>query len=187
MPRDSTPTKGRILDAATDEFAAHGLAGARVARISQASGANPSSIYAHFVSKERLFDAAVTRALASSGAEVPITPDDLPGFAERSFDWLLAHPKMIRLHMWRILEAPEAGPDDRDVYARLVQQMAAQSQAPEALPPQDLLIMITGMIINWVVSSRDLLTADGRGPEDPARIAQYRVSLREAVNKLQGP
>lgn len=87
--------------------------------------------------------------------------------------------------MWRILEAPDAGPDDRDLYARLVQEMAAQPQTEQALPPQDLLILVPGMIINWVVSSRDLLTADGRAPENPLRIAQYRTSLREAVSRLQ--
>lgn len=185
MPRDSTDTKRRILDAAVDEFAAYGLAGARVARISEVSGANPSSLYAHFGSKERLFDAAVSEALGTIGLEVPLTPDDLPGFAVRSFDWLLGHPRVLRLHMWRILEAPEAGPDDRDVYADVVAAMTAGRAAP-VLPAQDLLIMVLGMVINWVVSSRDLLTADGRAPEDPTRVEQYRNSLKEAVTLLSG-
>jgi AcrR family transcriptional regulator len=44
--RDSAATKERLLAAATDEFAAHGIAGARVDRIAAAARANKQLIYA---------------------------------------------------------------------------------------------------------------------------------------------
>ena len=40
--RDAEATKARILEAATAEFAAHGIAGARVDRIAASAGANKS-------------------------------------------------------------------------------------------------------------------------------------------------
>lgn len=186
MPRDGSRTRQRVLDAAIVEFAGRGLAGARIARIAEDSGANPSSIYQFFTSKEQLFDEAVTEALAEIGRAVPVTPNDLPGFAVRSLDWTLAHPAVLRLHMWRMLEAPTSGPDDRTLYAEAVERMAAAADATGPIPPADLLIMVLGMVLNWVFSSPDLLSADGRDPASPERIADYRTSLRKAV-ELLGP
>ena len=40
VTRDPERTRARILDAARDEFAAHGLGGARVDRIATNAGAN---------------------------------------------------------------------------------------------------------------------------------------------------
>jgi TetR/AcrR family transcriptional regulator len=48
-------TRMRILDAALHEFAAHGVAGARVDRIAKAAGVNKAMIYYHFDSKEELY------------------------------------------------------------------------------------------------------------------------------------
>jgi AcrR family transcriptional regulator len=45
----------RILDAALDEFAAYGLAGARVQRIARRAGINKAMLYYYFGSKERLY------------------------------------------------------------------------------------------------------------------------------------
>jgi AcrR family transcriptional regulator len=56
VPRNEQ-TKTRILDAALDEFAAKGLAGARVDEIARRAGANKAMIYYHFDSKAGLFNA----------------------------------------------------------------------------------------------------------------------------------
>ena len=58
--RNATATKQRLLQAATDEFAAHGIAGARVDRLADTAQANKQLIYAYFGSKDGLFDAALT-------------------------------------------------------------------------------------------------------------------------------
>ena len=46
MARDAEDTKRRIFEAATAEFADHGIAGARVDRIAARAGANKQLIYA---------------------------------------------------------------------------------------------------------------------------------------------
>jgi AcrR family transcriptional regulator len=55
MTDKSEQTKTKILAAALDEFAAHGLAGARVDEIARSAGVNKAMIYYHFDSKEDLF------------------------------------------------------------------------------------------------------------------------------------
>jgi TetR/AcrR family transcriptional regulator len=55
----SAETRGRILDAALSEFAAHGLAGARTERIATAAGVNKALLYYYFESKEKLYLAAL--------------------------------------------------------------------------------------------------------------------------------
>jgi TetR/AcrR family transcriptional regulator len=52
-------TRGRILDAALSEFAAHGLAGARTERIATAASVNKALLYYYFESKEKLYLAAL--------------------------------------------------------------------------------------------------------------------------------
>ena len=185
MARDAAATRARILQAAVQEFADHGLAGGRVERIAAAAEANQRSLYVHFGSKEALFHAAVAAEVGALGEQVPPTPDDLPGFAGRMFDWLLAHPDAVRLSRWRLLEAPDAGPDDAELYATIVADMtAAPDRHPDSLPPADLLLLVTNMAAGWVSTSRDLLDADGRDHRDPTRIADHRAALVEAVRRL---
>jgi AcrR family transcriptional regulator len=107
--RDAEATKRRILDAATAEFAAHGIAGARVDRIAAAAGANKSLIYAYFGNKDGLFDAVFDAAVTSHIDQVPIDVDDLPGYATRLYDHRLAHPELMRLADWDRLERDGIG------------------------------------------------------------------------------
>jgi AcrR family transcriptional regulator len=107
--RDAEATKRRILDAATAEFAEHGIAGARVDRIAAAAGANKSLIYAYFGNKDGLFDAVFDAAVTSHIDQVPIDVDDLPGYAARLYDHRLAHPELLRLADWDRLERDGIG------------------------------------------------------------------------------
>src|SRR5260370_20400240 len=55
-------TKTRILDAALDEFSTHGVAGARVDRISATAGCNKNLLYVYFGSKDNLFTSVLAHA-----------------------------------------------------------------------------------------------------------------------------
>jgi AcrR family transcriptional regulator len=107
--RDAEATKRRILDAATAEFAEHGIAGARVDRIASAAGANKSLIYAYFGNKDGLFDAVFDAAVTSHIDQVPIDVDDLPGYAARLYDHRLTRPELMRLADWDRLERDGIG------------------------------------------------------------------------------
>ena len=59
--RDPDGTRQRILEAATREFAEHGLGGARVDRIAAQAKANKALLYYHFGDKDELFRAVLER------------------------------------------------------------------------------------------------------------------------------
>ena len=60
MPRNADLTRRKILDAAVDEFAGRGYAGARVDRIAASAGVNKRMIYHHFGNKLGVFEAALS-------------------------------------------------------------------------------------------------------------------------------
>jgi|688.fasta_scaffold316028_2 TetR/AcrR family transcriptional regulator len=62
--RDAEATKGRILDAAEDEFARGGLLGARTEAIAAKTGVTKSMIFYHFGDKEGLYQAVLERAVS---------------------------------------------------------------------------------------------------------------------------
>lgn len=182
MPRDATATRSRILAAAIEEFSAAGLAGARIDRIAKAADANPRSIYVHFESKDGLFAAAVEEVIRGTAERVPITEDDLPGFAGRAFDDFVAHPETLRIALWRQLERPDLGPDFADLYAEKLAKLA-DSADPE-IGAVDLVVFIYGLAQAWLVTPHDLLAADGSDPRSAERLAAHRVAVVAAAERL---
>lgn len=62
--RDAKRTEASILAAATEEFARHGLGGARVDRIAELARSNKRMLYYYFGSKDALFLAVLENAYA---------------------------------------------------------------------------------------------------------------------------
>jgi AcrR family transcriptional regulator len=127
--RDAEATKARILDAASAEFAEHGIAGARVDRIAAAADANKSLIYAYFGNKDGLFDAVFEALVASTVEAVPIDAENLPDFAGRIFEHRLEHPELPRLVDWDRLEREGAGRNGETVASAYAHKVAAVARA----------------------------------------------------------
>ncbi|MFF4538939.1 TetR family transcriptional regulator [Streptomyces aureus] len=101
MTRDPGLTKERLLTAATEEFAAHGIAGARVDRIAASAGVNKERIYGYFGNKQKLFDAVVGRALDEVAEAVPLHSGDDPAeYVGRVYDFHRDNPVLVRLLLW---------------------------------------------------------------------------------------
>lgn len=185
-PRDSAATRARILGAAIDEFATYGLAGARIDRIAEAAKANKRSIYVYFQNKEGLFGAALHRVIGEVGESVPLTVEDLPGYAGRLFDHLLTHPEAWRMGAWLQLERPDAGPDEGAGYAEKITAMGdgQPGATVSGLPVIDLIVLIIGLVRGWFLSPEGLLAADGRASDSPERIAIHRATIVEAVRRM---
>ena len=49
----------------------------------------------------------MVRSLGVLTDAVPFSADDLPGYAGALFDHMIAHPAMVRLTMWKLLETAE--------------------------------------------------------------------------------
>jgi AcrR family transcriptional regulator len=190
-PRDSRATKERLLAAATEEFAEHGLAGARIDRIAERAEANKRLLYVYFGDKDQLFDAVLERQIATLAEAVPLTPDDLAGFASAKFDHMLAHPLVARLAAWRSFERPEPAGIELRSYAAKVEAVAAAQRAGkvwDGIPAVDLLAMVLRMTDSWLSAPPALLAAAGPGdPLSAARLREHRAALVEAVQRLSRP
>ena len=152
MPYDSAATKARILRAATSEFAAYGLAGARVDRIAAAADANKQLIYAYFGNKEALFDAVLDSHIDDLLDAVPFDATDLPGYAQRLVAFDEANPDLGRLARWHLLERPGVLWQLPQSAASMGRKVAALAQAQadgvvdDTLPPDRLLSMLLALI-----------------------------------------
>ena len=104
MVRDAQATRQRLLDAATVEFAARGIAGGRVDRIADTAQSNKAQIYHYFGSKDGLFDAVFDRIVNATVTDTPMDPTDLPEYSGRLFDRYQKHPEIQRLATWYRLE-----------------------------------------------------------------------------------
>ncbi|WAP58219.1 TetR family transcriptional regulator [Streptomyces sp. S465] len=147
MARNARETRRRLLEAAGEEFAEHGIAGARVERIVGASGVNSALLYRYFGNKLRLFDAVFSELAAESVDAVPITPEDLAEYAGALFDHHQAHPKVVRLAAWYRLERATTQLPERIVAAqgeKVRKLVAAQEagQTTRALPAEELLALV---------------------------------------------
>jgi AcrR family transcriptional regulator len=147
-------TRQRILEAAFAEFATHGIAGARVDRIAKAAGCNKNLIYIYFDSKEGLFDATVRKRLSLIYEENPLTPENLPEFAGKTFDFAMANPDVIRLTAWTKLDPDAPDPSTRGdkVSAKAAALRAAQQKGEltDAWDAEFLITFVMSLATAWV-------------------------------------
>jgi AcrR family transcriptional regulator len=132
MVRDAEATRQRLLDAAAEEFAARGIAGARVDRIAQAAGSNKAQIYHYFGSKEALFEAVFDRVVKATLRDTPIDPTDLPEYAGRLFDRYQRHPEVQRLATWYRLERAHGNDPIEAIVASNTAKVNAIAEAQRA-------------------------------------------------------
>ena len=126
---DSAQTRERILRAAVAEFAAYGIAGARVDRIAAAAGCNKSMIFTYYQSKDKLFDAVFDTIVVKTVDAVPMNAADLPDYAARLFDQHQLHPEVVRIGTFDRLERHSLGMGLPAVQAASRQKSEAISRA----------------------------------------------------------
>src|SRR2546426_24035 len=115
--RNPERSRERILDAALEEFAANGLAGARVDAIARRAGLNKQLISHHFGGKEALYRAVMAaRRSQPGGGRGGMELGELPGALATLFDRAGRDPAWIRVLLWEVLEDPDVG--DREDEAR---------------------------------------------------------------------
>jgi len=198
--RDSAATKRRILAAATEEFAARGIAGARVDRIASAARANKRLIYDYFGGKDGLFDAVMDAQIGKVPDEVRIDDNDLPGYAGQLFDYIVGHPEVHRLVVWATLEG-RLGPTTRekatDFYRRRLAAIEAAQQRGHAttrLTPPQILMLIESLCVGWLSTTPAFLAAGDHDaaehnelpplPGSAETSSQARAIILDSVRRL---
>ena len=181
-------TKARILEAAVNEFAEFGLAGARVDRIAAAAGCNKNLIYIHFGNKDALFTAVIEHNTARIIEALPFTPDDLSDYAARAFDFAMANPASMRLVAWFALESGLENPASRAQAVAQQKQLIGVAQqrgtVTSAFPPGFLLTALLVLAAGWSAASPFGSAMDRDPPEDQDR---RRELIAAAIARLCQP
>ena len=184
-PAPQAATPRRILDAAIEEFVAHGLAGARVDRIAERAGANKQLLYRYFGNKEGLFDAAI-RAMASRFDEIrrqlPDTLEErLPYYFERATD----DQQWVRLLQWEALQmgdGPVVNEEARRAHMERAVDAVRADQAAGILPADldagQLFLSFQALAAHPSAFPQMTRFITGMEPSDPAFRAQRAEFLR---------
>ncbi|MEO7152861.1 MAG: TetR/AcrR family transcriptional regulator [Burkholderiaceae bacterium] len=185
--RDADRSQGALLAAARDEFAEHGLGGARMDRIALRAGLNKRLIYYYFGDKDALFQAVLEQTYREIREEEKTLRllDLEPVEAVRrlvAFTWqyYLAHPEFLtllnsaNLHRARHLHESRRA---RELNSPLVETLAAvlergrrQGIFRGGVDPVQLYVSIAGLSYFYLSNShtlsaifgRDLMTAKAR-------------------------
>ncbi len=183
--RNADATRERILEAAMVEFSAYGIAGARVDRIAQTAGCNKNLIYVYFQDKETLFATVLRKHLMRVYEERPFTPDDLPGYAGKIFDFAMANPDLVRLMAWFALEGKPENPAERTVTfetkVAALKEAQLAGRVGTAFPPSFLLTAIMSLATAWTAANPFGPLLD---PEAVKRPTALRKRLVEAVRLI---
>jgi AcrR family transcriptional regulator len=183
--RDSEAAKARLLQAATDEFAAYGIAGARIDRIGAAAKVNKAQIYTYFGNKDQLFDVVLDTHVARILDQVPFTPEDLPGYAGRLFDFLIANPHQIRLATWNRMERTSGRPGPPELLAstelktRAITGAQAAGHIPGTFTPEDLLVFTMALATAWTPTF-----PMPHATVDAENLRAHRAAIVAAVRRL---
>lgn len=173
--RDADRTQQAILEAALQEFAQHGLGGARVDRIAERAGVNKRLIYYYFNNKDDLFLAALEQTyLQIRAAEQQLRLADLPPaqairrLTEFTWDYYLAHPEFLtllnseNLHQGQHLARSERIQDMNspliETLAQILERGRQQGVFRGGIDPLQLYVSIAGMAY-FYLSNRHTLAA----------------------------
>lgn len=164
MRDDGVQTRANIRDAAHIEFAAHGLAGARVDRIAKTAGANVQRIYAYYTDKLTLFKACVLEAVVSLDEAIGEV-DDVVTLAGRMFDHVAEDPDNVRIITWARLEIED---DLRELLdgtegdpLRRVRALSAAGRIDPRWSPDDVFVGLVSFCEAWRISAAPTARTDG--------------------------
>ena len=182
--RDADRSRLALLAAARDEFAEHGLGGARVDRIAERAGVDKRLIYHYFENKDSLFLAVLEdtyRSIREAEQELHLT-DLAPAEAVRrltEFTWnyYLEHPEFLtllnseNLHRGRHLEQSKRA---REMNSPLVQTLGEILERGRiagvfrgGIDPVQLYISIAGLSYFYLSNNHTLSAIFGRNLLSP--------------------
>ena len=152
---DTTPARERLLAAAMDHVADHGVGNLSLRGLAAALGTSHRMLSYHFGSREGLLIEVIRRVEAQQRAALAemLLDEDAP-------------PAETMRRMWRRIADPALWPNERlffEVYAQALQG------SPHALP------LLDGIVDRWVEPLTRIAVAQGR-PETEAR-AEARLGI----------
>ena len=186
--RDAERSRELLLNAALDEFAAKGFAGARVQDIADRAGVNKQLITYYFGGKEGLFEAIGQQWLAQ---EAGFARPDLPieALMEEYLRAALADPRMLRLLIWNGLTDEH---DSEEHQARAGDDLADMRRRQEAgeiaadIDPGLYLLVFMGALAAPVAMPQVVRRLTGLDSRSPEFEQAYAEQLKRIIRHLSG-
>ncbi len=178
-PRDPEGTRARILAAARDEFARHGLGGARVDRIAEAAGTNKRMLYYHVGNKQELYLAVLEAAYAdirtaerALSLETLAPPDAIARLIAFTWQYFIEHPEFLALlnteniHRAEHLRRSQNVASMHSPFVRLIADVLARGEADgvfrTGVDPVQLYISIAALAYFYLSNVHTLSAIFGR-------------------------
>jgi AcrR family transcriptional regulator len=198
ITRDPERTRGAILAAATQEFTANGLTGARVDAIAQRARVNKRMIYHYFGDKDGLYLAVLEATYGSIRAaelDLHLTDrDPVDGMRELVlFTWryFLAHPEFLSLlgtenlhkaaHLKRSKRIRELHSPLTGMISALLARGAKTRVFRTGVDPVELYITIAALGFFYLSNRHTLSTIFGRDLAAPKSIAAREQHIIDVV------
>lgn len=196
--RDKVRTRQQILDAATLEFAAKGLEGARTDEIARRANVSKRMLYHYFFSKDGLFQAVLEQTYAqirSAEEALDLTSQDpidaMEELVRFSFDWFVLHPEFVPiLNEENLLGARHAKASDAvqelnmplvDTITNLLERGSESGQFRADVDPVELYISIAGISYFFFSNQPTLSAIFARNLSSKKEIALRRTHVVEVI------
>ncbi|MCU1375819.1 MAG: TetR family transcriptional regulator [Actinomycetia bacterium] len=188
--RNPERSRERLLEAALEEFADKGYAGARVEAIATRAGLNKQLISHHFGGKEGLYRAVMESRFDRPGGELAGAELELPGGLAALFDRATTDPQWARVLLWEALEGSSGAGDERRKERYRVRRAWIESEQssgglPPDLDPDLLLLSLIGAAVYPVLVPRAVELATGLKAEGRTVRRRYREHLTALAGSLR--
>jgi TetR/AcrR family transcriptional regulator len=195
-------TRAAILNAALEEFANEGAAGARTDEIARRAGVNKALLYYYFKDKEGLYAAALEQVFSGLSERVLAVLDHtelaprqrLLGYVEAHFDYIAGaplYPRLVQREFMRTAGRTLSPAGSRaveryikPVYIKLSHLIGEGIERGEfrKVDPKQTLTSILGVIIFYFISIPVQQALNPVDPASPERLAARRAAVLDFVS-----
>jgi TetR/AcrR family transcriptional regulator len=193
-------SRAAILLAAAQEFADHGIAGARTDAIAREARVNKALIYYYFKDKETLYGAVLDQAFSGLKASVfRVLDSDLPArekimsYVGAYFDFIASnqvYPRLMQREMMRAREGASPHLDKliknyfQPIFARVADLLRKGTAEGAFRPvnPVHFVPSMVAMIVFYFSGAPVMQKIVGFNPLTPERIAERRVAVLDFIS-----
>jgi AcrR family transcriptional regulator len=196
--RDADRSQRTILNAARDEFAEHGLGGARMDRIAEHAGLNKRLIYYYFEDKEKLFQAVLEQAYRHIREEerklnlLDLKPETaLRRLVEFTWNYYLEHPEFLTLlnsanlhrarHLAQSQQARQLNSPLIATLGDILERGRAQGTFRGGIDPLQLYVSIAGLSYFYLSNNHTLSAIFGRDLMTPKAHSERLSHMCEVI------
>jgi AcrR family transcriptional regulator len=198
---DADRTKEDILSVATEEFAIHGLSGARVDAIAERTRTSKRMIYYYFGGKEGLYKAVLEKAysdirtLEAQSNLAKLSPlEAIRKLVELTFDYDETHPQFIRLvsvenihqgkHLSKLKTIREMNASVIRTLEDILERGRAEGVFRQDLDPVDIHLLVSAFCFFRVSNRYTFGAIFERDLSDPKLRKKHKKIIVEAVERL---